>query len=71
MEDQADILFGLVMVGGFAVLIALLVSAIVSKSETKKECKPHKWGTEKETNKFKCKECGYVAGSHETERGEY
>jgi hypothetical protein len=37
----------------------------------KKECEKHDWSVNPKTNKFECCHCGFEAGSHKTDHGEY
>ena len=71
MENVADVLINLAVISLFVLILVVAVSAAIGTSTTKKRCSPHKWSIHPATNKLTCTECGYEAGSHENEHGEY
>ncbi len=71
MNEQADALLGLILVAAFALVFVFIGNAIRSTSTRRRNCSPHRWSTHPETNKLECTLCGFVAGSHETDHGDY
>lgn len=57
----------------FLLVFTLTIMAGESKPQEKEAalCPPHKWVVRESDNATMCWECGYVAGTYRSDKGEY
>lgn len=70
MNDDPFLIFTLIVVG--VMILGRVVTVLLGdqKHTPKKPCGPHKWKPN-DKNVFECSTCGFIAGSHKSEKGSY